>query len=320
MLDVKSPKSIRPTGKDSWTDQSPRSKVFLLVTCYLLLVTCSLWAEPPEIVSISPPKGAEEVKTDTFIKITFSKEMDRKSVEESFVIDPQVNPVRSRSPMAIASDEHRRTSNGVKGRFSWQKNTLIFHPEKELVPSTTYLISLGTVVKDAQGRPLTISYFTTIDQLLYIEGENIWVANADGSGRKNLTHDPGNYLRPMWLKGNEGIIFELDSDLWMMNRDGNDKRPLTTGKAVVSHEFLPSPDGKKVVFLSKDGEIRIVNIEKGTEAKIFSPEDSKKSNLGLGCPFIWSPDSNYLLHNRLSKGKILDIWMASSDGKKKKSP
>ncbi len=271
------------------------STILILVTCYLLLVTCSLWAQSPEIVSISPSKGAEEVKTDTLIRIIFSKEMDKKSVEDNFAIVPQ-----------------------VKGTFIWQENTLIFRPEKELTPSTTYIISLGTMVKDAQGRPLVTSYFTTIDQLLYIDRENIWIANADGSGRKNLTHDPGNYLRPMWLKGNERIIFELDYDLWMMNRDGSGKKPLTTGKAVVSHESLPSPDGEKVAFLSKGGEIRIVNIEKGTEAKIFSPEDPKKSNLGLGRPFTWSPDSDYLLHNRLSKGKILDIWMASGDGKEKK--
>ncbi len=281
-------------------------KWILLATCYLLLVTFSVEAQPPEIVSVSPRKGAEEVKTDTFIRITFSKEMDKKSVEDNFAINPQ-----------------------VKGKFSWeipldskhptgQGNTLIFHPEKELVPSTTYIVSLGMVVKDAQGKPLATSYFTTIAQLLYIDRENIWIANADGSRRKNLTHTPGNYLRPMWLKGNEKIIFELDSDLWMMNRDGNDKKPLTTGKAVVSHESLPSPDGGKVAFLSKDGEIRVVDVEKGTETKIFSPENPKKSNLGLGCPFAWSPDSDYLLHNRLSKGKILDIWTASSDGKEKK--
>ena len=286
MLDVKSPKS---------KVQSPRSKVFLLVACCLLLVTCSLWAQPPEIISVSPPKGAEEVKTDTFIRITFSKEMDRKSVEESFVIDPQ-----------------------VKGRFIWEENTLSFRPETNLIPSAIYTISLGVTIKDAQGRSLAISYFTTIDQLLYVDRENIWVANADGSGRKNLTKKENSYFRPMWLEGNERIIFELDSDLWIMNRDGNNKRPLTTGKAVVSHEFLPSSDGKKVAFLSKDGEIRVVDVEKGIETKIFSSKDPKKSNLGLGCPFIWSPDSNYLLHNRLSKGKILDIWMASSDGKEEK--
>jgi Tol biopolymer transport system component len=221
--------------------------------------------------------------------------MDKKSVEDNFTINPQ-----------------------AKGRFIWQENTLIFHPEKDFIPSITYTVSLGTVVKDAQGRPLATFSFTTIDQLLYIDRNNIWIANADGSRRKNLTHNPGNYLRPMWLKGNEKIIFELDSDLWIMSRDGSDRSPLTTGKAVVAHEFLPSPNGKKVAFLSKNGEIQVVNIKEGTEAKIFSSKDPKRSNLGLGCPFTWSPDSNYLLHNRLSKGKILDIWMAGTDGKEEK--
>lgn len=270
-------------------------KLTLLFTFYSLLVTCSLWAQPPEIVSISPSKGAQEVKTDTLIRIAFNKEMDKKSVEENFAIEPQ-----------------------AKGKFSWQENTLIFHLERDFNPSTIYTISLGPLVKDAQGRPLAISHFTTIDQLLYVDRGNIWIANADGSGRRNLTKKVGNYFGPMWLRGNKKIIFELDSDLWMMNRDGSDKRPLTTGKAIVSHESLPSPDGKKVAFLSKDGEIRVVDIEKGTEARIFSPENSKKSNLGLGCPFVWSPESAYLLYNRLSKEKILDIWMANAIGEEEK--
>ena len=293
MLDVKSPKS--PKGIPSGQVQSPRSKVFLLFTFYFLLVTCSLWAQPPEIVSISPSKEAQEVKTDALIRVTFNKEMDKESVEKNFIINPK-----------------------IEGEFYWEKNTLVFRPAKELIPSSIYSISLNNPIKDKKGSSLIISYFKTIDQILYVGGKNVWIANADGSGRKNLTHDPGNYLRPVWLKGSERIVFELESDLWMMNRDGGDKKPLTTGKAIVSHEFLPSPDGEKVTFLSKDGEIRVVDIEKGTEVKIFSPEDPRKSNLGLGCPFTWSLDSNYLLHNRLSKGKILDIWMISSDGKEEK--
>ena len=269
-------------------------KLILLVTVYCLLVTGPLWAQPPQIVSISPSKGAQEVKTDTLIRVTFNKEMDKESVKENFIINPK-----------------------IKGEFYWEKNTLVFRPAKELIPSIIYTISLSSPIKDKKGSPLIISYFKTTDQMLYIDRDNIWIANADGSRRKNLTHDPGNYFQPMWLKGNEKIIFELDSDLWIMNRDGSDKKPLTTGKAVVSHESLPSPDGRKVAFLSKDGEIRVVNIEEGRETKIFFPEDPKKSNLGLGSPFAWSPDSNYLLHDRLSRGKILDIWMASADGKEK---
>ncbi len=260
-----------------------------------LFVSIRAGAQPPEIVSISPSKGAIGIKTDTLIRITFNKEMDKKSVEDNFTIEPR-----------------------AQGGFGWEGNTLIFHPERDLAPSTTYTISLGTVVKDIQDKPLAISYFATIDQLLYIDRKDIWIANGDGSGRRNLTKKEGNYFRPMWLKGKERIVFELDSDLWIMNRDGSDQRPLTTGKAIVSHEFLPSPDGKKVAFLSKNGEVRVVDIEEGVEAKIFSPEDPKKSNLGLGCPFVWSPESTYLLYNRLSKGKILDIWMVSSEGKEAK--
>ncbi|MCG2676389.1 Ig-like domain-containing protein, partial [bacterium] len=57
--------------------------ILVLTTYYLLLTTYSVGAQPPEIISISPSKGAQEVKTDTLIRITFSKEMDKKSVEDN---------------------------------------------------------------------------------------------------------------------------------------------------------------------------------------------------------------------------------------------
>jgi Tol biopolymer transport system component len=260
--------------------------LFLFFTVYPSLFIEFLWAQPPQILSIQPAIGSRGVKTDSLIRITFTKEMEKRSVEENFLIEPH-----------------------VKGTFSWQKKTLIFRPDQDLIPFRTYTISLGNMVKDVQGGPLALSYFTTIEQILYIDRGDIWMANADGSGRKNLTNKIGNYCKPLWLEENKEIIFELDSDLWKMDRAGANKKPLTAGKAVVSHEFLPSPDGKKVAILSKNGEIRVVTTEEGKETKIFVPEDPETNNLGLGCPFAWSPDSKYLLHNRLSKGKILDVWM-----------
>jgi serine/threonine protein kinase len=81
---------------------------------------------------------------------------------------------------------------------------------------------------------------------------DIWIMNADGSNRKQLTTNAGNNHNPVVSPDGRSIIFTSERsgqrNVWRMNIDGSDPQQLTNGLA----DFLPSvsPDGQWVVYSS----------------------------------------------------------------------
>ncbi|HWT01953.1 MAG TPA: protein kinase [Pyrinomonadaceae bacterium] len=82
---------------------------------------------------------------------------------------------------------------------------------------------------------------------------DIWIMNADGSNRKQLTASgSGQNHNPVVTPDGRHVVFTSGRTgartVWLMNIDGSDARPLTDGLA----EFLPdvSPDGRWVVYSS----------------------------------------------------------------------
>jgi serine/threonine protein kinase/Tol biopolymer transport system component len=82
---------------------------------------------------------------------------------------------------------------------------------------------------------------------------DIWIMNADGSSRKELTAaDAGLNHNPVVTPDGRYVVFTSSRagtrNVWRMNLDGSDARPLTDGLA----EFLPAvtPDGQWVVYSS----------------------------------------------------------------------
>src|SRR5439155_799525 len=80
---------------------------------------------------------------------------------------------------------------------------------------------------------------------------DIWLVNADGSGRRRLTTTPANELFPAWHPDGAHLVYVTDAsgnfDLYLIDvRDGR------TTPLVVSpdHEARPavSPDGTKLAF------------------------------------------------------------------------
>ncbi len=87
--------------------------------------------------------------------------------------------------------------------------------------------------------------------LAFVRDGDIWVMNADGSGATNLTANLGFESNPAWSPDGSKILFvsapqnscwspdptcyHLNSDLYVMNRDGSGVQRLTTGAYVVAH-------------------------------------------------------------------------------------
>ena len=89
-----------------------------------LLVGCS---SPPQILEISPGKGALDVPTNAAIRIRFDRPLDRGSVRSRFQLIPRAD-----------------------GDITWEGDTLVFHHET-LATSTQYQVRLSAGYRDLAG-------------------------------------------------------------------------------------------------------------------------------------------------------------------------
>jgi Tol biopolymer transport system component len=96
---------------------------------------------------------------------------------------------------------------------------------------------------------------------------DIWVMNADGSGKRKITDDIAFENGLSWSPDGTKIAFEQDGDIWTIAPEGSGRRNLTdTPDAVeVNPDF--SPDGQKLAFAGTfdhtDFEIYTMNLDGG---------------------------------------------------------
>src|SRR5437899_2981043 len=79
----------------------------------------------------------------------------------------------------------------------------------------------------------------------------IFVVDADGTGRRRLTGAQGPSTTPVWSPDGQRIAFVRqtgdDTQIYIMNADGGSQRPLTTGPGGVASPAW-SRDGQQIVF------------------------------------------------------------------------
>ena len=90
---------------------------------------------------------------------------------------------------------------------------------------------------------------------------DIWIANADGSNARALTGHAANDTNPSFSSDGTKIIFASDrnstfgmSDIFVMNLNGTNQKPITSTPTVNEIDPAWSPDGTAIAF-SRDGDI-----------------------------------------------------------------
>ena len=118
--------------------------------------------------------------------------------------------------------------------------------------------------------------------------DEVFIARADGSDRRNLTNDPANDWGPDWSPDGSTIIFSSDREGvltgWLVEPDGSNLRKLEVDGWVEYPSF--SPDGRRIVYESAIGsnyEIVVADVAGGPTTRLTT------SPGGDSWP-VWSPD------------------------------
>ena len=123
---------------------------------------------------------------------------------------------------------------------------------------------------------------------------DIYVTNADGSGRERLTTNPGSDGDPAWSPDGRKIAFvsgrDGNSGIYVMKADGTQRRLLMRAKVSYPPQLAWSPDGQKLAFTvaltsGPDGnlEIYVMNAD-GSGLRNLT-----RSTVRDSYP-VWSPD------------------------------
>jgi TolB protein len=147
--------------------------------------------------------------------------------------------------------------------------------------------------------------------------QEIYVADADGSGTVQLTAVPGRAsFQAQWADGGNQIVFvrsdrayaSTPQELWIMNADGSDQRMLNDGD---SRGPVVSPDGTTVAFLF-EGETHLMSIAGGDPVRLTDLD---------AFPVSWSPDGTAIVveagRDALAGGpfdQASDLWLVPIDG------
>lgn len=129
---------------------------------------------------------------------------------------------------------------------------------------------------------------------------SLWIMNADGTGKENLTPDmesTHSLGEPAWSADGSRILFSAttivtptSSGIWSMAANGSDKRQHTSTSSGYDQGPSPSPDGERIVFTRRydDNERDLVILTLATGAMQRIPLQWAQWSPA------WSPDGRHI--------------------------
>ncbi len=151
----------------------------------------------------------------------------------------------------------------------------------------------------------------------------IYVMDADGSNRKQLTNGDAFDLEPSWSPDGSKIVFSSyrdgQTEIYVMNADGNNQTRFTNDVVNYDEEPVWSPDGSRIAFTKYLGciDFGIGIFCSGAQIMIMQADGSNPTYLTGGEDFdwssfsTWSPDGTQLAFEGYVVGEVYSI---SADG------
>ena len=139
---------------------------------------------------------------------------------------------------------------------------------------------------------------------------DVWVMNADGSNKRNLTGDgPEEIVAPAWSPDGTQIAIDRNDYLWIMNADGTGAHEIGTSP-IRGGDPAWSPDGSKIAYIGSaptGAEIFMMDADGSDSQQLTSTARVHETRPA------WSPDGSRIVY----AGAHTSLWhvdMMRSDG------
>ena len=172
-------------------------------------------------------------------------------------------------------------------------------------------------VKEADKKIQGLDISVKGDDIVLTSRGRIFTAPVDGGRWIEITRKSGIRYKEAQFGGEDDDVFFLSDEsgeieLWKTTKNGFSKpEQLTSGSKVLIMNFLPSPNGKYVVYTEKDYVLKLCDVEKKTTKQI------DLDNVGGFGNLSWSPDSKWLTYtdpadNQAEQVKVMNIESGKS--------
>jgi len=207
--------------------------------------------------------------------------------------------------------------------------TVEFIPKTALLPSTTFVLSIGSAIRDLDGdaleNPSTVTFETGAEQpgllglLAFVstrEGKpHIYLSNPDGTDIRRLTNALQEEYTPAWSPDGKRLAFNSDEDTYVINRDGSGLIRLPTRGAWPSW----SPDGASIL-VTTGTELRIEAADGSGENETtihLAPNPVVNYYFPQGPEFwapSWSPNGARIAFTAWTGGDLVRSFVMDVDG------
>ena len=304
-LDGGGPLPIAASGSHSFIEVSPGPHQVQLSG---LAANCRVEGENPRSVTLAEGSGAAVAFSVLCSEAPASSSLiafgsDGLNLQAIYVVGRDGTGLQRLSPEGAADRDPIWSPDGRKILFAGGDDLYVMSADG----SNRTLLAEGEGFTDFRWSPdgSRIAFVATV-----FEGDdifdNLWVMQADGTGRLSLV---SNATNPTWSPDGQRIAYVSSADfsdvhIRIVNLDGSGDVRLTTDPALAGFEPAWSPDGRSIAFVSlADSDVYLIN-----------PDGTGLVNLTNGAGDdddpTWSPDGSRLAFNTTPVDQPLESEIA----------